>query len=178
MSSAAPKHEARVRADVADFLSSSYAGDPAVGDYVGQFWLGDAGVRVNENSFRCPTSLVGEVHVDSETYAGALWDSFELYGTPMVQVVLDTVAILTSDATLEEAALTTVEITGAYLGSSARLTVHSIMAERGLLRRANIDAPAGRSRRSQLELAFASTGPSSRRPRPSCRPPPCPWLTS
>jgi hypothetical protein len=36
------------------------------------------------------------------------------------------------------------------------------MAERGLLRRANIDASAGRSRRSQLELAFAATGPSSR----------------
>jgi hypothetical protein len=37
-----------------------------------------------------------------------------------------------------------------------------VMAERGLLRRANIDASAGRSRRAQLELAFAATGPSSR----------------
>jgi MYXO-CTERM domain-containing protein len=58
----------------ADYFSSSFANDPAVGDYAAQGLVaGELGLRNNDNDFRCPDNVIGQVHNDSEHWAGALW---------------------------------------------------------------------------------------------------------
>ncbi|RMG96551.1 MAG: hypothetical protein D6705_10875, partial [Deltaproteobacteria bacterium] len=43
----------------ADFLSSAFTGDPLVGEYAGEYWLGTSAVRNNDNDFSCPVDLTG-----------------------------------------------------------------------------------------------------------------------
>jgi MYXO-CTERM domain-containing protein len=58
----------------ADYFSSSFAGNPTVGDYAGQGLNGvEIGLRNNDNDRRCPDGIIGQVHNDSEHWAGALW---------------------------------------------------------------------------------------------------------
>jgi MYXO-CTERM domain-containing protein len=58
----------------ADYFSSSFSNDPAVGDYAAQGLVaGELGLRNNDNDFRCPDNVIGQVHNDSEHWAGALW---------------------------------------------------------------------------------------------------------
>ncbi len=58
----------------ADYFSSSFIGNPTVGDYAGQGLPGaEAGLRDNDNQKKCPDDIIGEVHADSEHWAGALW---------------------------------------------------------------------------------------------------------
>jgi hypothetical protein len=61
---------------LADYFSSAITGDPAVGEYAA-LDLGDQGdaIRSLVNTDRCPTALVGEVHVDSTVFSGALWQA-------------------------------------------------------------------------------------------------------
>jgi hypothetical protein len=57
-----------------DYLSSSFADDPAVGDYAARGLVaGEIGLRDNDNARRCPDDIIGQVHNDSEPWAGALW---------------------------------------------------------------------------------------------------------
>lgn len=55
----------------ADYFSSVITGDPAVGEYAGD-WQG--AIRTLENTMHCPEDLWGESHQDSNPYSGALWD--------------------------------------------------------------------------------------------------------
>jgi hypothetical protein len=59
----------------ADYMSSSFAGNPQVGEYAsaGIAPAGETGLRDNDNQKKCPDDLVGEVHADSEPWAGTLW---------------------------------------------------------------------------------------------------------
>jgi hypothetical protein len=118
----------------ADFVSSAFAGDSVVGDYIGAYWsvIDGPGVRDNDNEFKCPDDLIGEVHVDSEPFAGALWDAYRILGPGVVTVALDTMAALAEDATLEEAAVIFEELAGIRLGQDAADLVHGLLAERGL----------------------------------------------
>jgi uncharacterized protein (TIGR03382 family) len=57
-----------------DYFSSSFVDDPAVGDYAARGLVsGEIGLRNNANDRRCPDDIIGEVHQDSEPWAGALW---------------------------------------------------------------------------------------------------------
>jgi hypothetical protein len=61
---------------LADYFSSAITGDPEVGEYAA-LDLGDQAdvIRSLANTDRCPTALVGEVHVDSTVFSGALWQA-------------------------------------------------------------------------------------------------------
>jgi len=119
----------------ADFVSSAFAGDSVVGDYIGAYWsvVDGPGVRDNDNDYRCPDDLVGEVHTDSEPFAGALWDAYRILGPGIVTVALDTMGALSEDATLEEGAAIFEELAGIRLGQDAAGVVHELFAQRGLL---------------------------------------------
>ncbi len=126
---------------LADFLSSAFARDPVVGEYVGAYWLGSSGIRVNDNVYRCPEDLVGEVHVDSEPLAGALWDSYTQFGEVLVPIVLDMISMLAEDATFEEVALAVETLTELSLGADAGDVMHGILDDRGLLDCPRVIAP-------------------------------------
>lgn len=54
---------------MADFLSSTISGDPALGEYVG----GGVALRNLDNADTCLEKLSNEVHEDSTPFSGALW---------------------------------------------------------------------------------------------------------
>jgi hypothetical protein len=58
---------------LADFLSSSVTGDPAVGEYAG----GMGAIRNLANARTCDDMLTNEVHEDSLPLSGALWEARE-----------------------------------------------------------------------------------------------------
>jgi hypothetical protein len=116
---------------IADFLGSTFAGDPVHGEYVSQY--GPAQGRNADNDYTCPAALVGEVHFDSEIFSGALWDAHQALGEPFVLVVLDAVPLLAEDALFEEAAAIIETTAEAELGTSAADTVREIFTERGLV---------------------------------------------
>jgi hypothetical protein len=51
----------------ADYFSSTFQGDPNVGEYVGVS-------RTLDNEFTCPKDLIGEGHHDGQIVAGAMWN--------------------------------------------------------------------------------------------------------
>jgi len=62
---------------LADYFSSAITGDPDVGEYAAtDLSSADAEViRSLSNSDACPGSLVGEVHLDSTLFSGAMWQA-------------------------------------------------------------------------------------------------------
>jgi MYXO-CTERM domain-containing protein len=61
---------------IADFVSASYGQDSRVGEYVGpRLGSGEGSLRDLLNSEKCPGSLQGEVHQDSQHFSGALWEA-------------------------------------------------------------------------------------------------------
>ncbi len=60
---------------ISDYFSSAIAGDPQVGEYAAQSFVGEgaANIRDLNNAHTCPSSIAGEVHVDSTFFSGALW---------------------------------------------------------------------------------------------------------
>jgi hypothetical protein len=116
---------------VADFLSSSFTGDPYVGEYMRDYGVLVAG-RDNANDFTCPRSLMGKVHEDGEPFAAALWASYESLGDDFILVVVDAVAMFPDDVGFEEASEILTAVTGADLGAAAAATVAEELAARGL----------------------------------------------
>lgn len=58
---------------IADYFSSAITGDPDVGEYASKdLGSGDV-IRTLANNDACPANVVGEVHVDSTLFSGALW---------------------------------------------------------------------------------------------------------
>ncbi len=116
----------------ADFLANAYMGDPQLGEYIGVYGRDQPSVRNSDNTYGCPATFTGQVHNDSQAFAGALWAAFELYGMPMVDATLDTLALLPEDATVEIASNTFVNVTRAKLGQAAGSAVQGVFEERGL----------------------------------------------
>lgn len=119
----------------ADFFSSTYAGDPVVGDYIGEYWstLSDDGLRNNDNDFVCPDHLIGEVHLDSEPFAAMLWATQEEYGDAVVSAAFDTIELLNGNATLEEGSAVFRDVVDAQLGGAAGDFVDEAVTSRGLV---------------------------------------------
>ncbi len=59
---------------LADFFSSSLAGNPALGEYVGAAFDQGSDLRNLDNDNKCPNDVVGESHHDGQMLAGALWE--------------------------------------------------------------------------------------------------------
>ncbi|MCU0661878.1 MAG: hypothetical protein MUC50_06075 [Myxococcota bacterium] len=57
----------------ADYFSSTFQGDPNVGEYVGVD-------RVLENANSCPNDLIGEGHHDGQIVSGAIWNIRSVIG--------------------------------------------------------------------------------------------------
>ena len=110
----------------ADFLSSSFTGDPEVAEYWGP-------LRNNDNERACLVSFNGQVHNDSEAFAGAMWRLYEAEGEVAVDIVLDVLSMLSNDATFEEAAEALRVTTEATLGAEAAQMVEDELNARGLL---------------------------------------------
>ncbi|OGQ13618.1 MAG: hypothetical protein A2138_08435 [Deltaproteobacteria bacterium RBG_16_71_12] len=108
-----------------DFFSASYANDPEMGEYAsdGLTEAGETGLRNNDNDKRCPESLIGEVHADSEPWAGALWSIRATLGGDAAKV-----------AALERAALQAIAVSAPdedFAAASAAL-VEAIAGESAL----------------------------------------------
>jgi MYXO-CTERM domain-containing protein len=95
----------------ADYFSSSFSNSPTVGDYAGQGLGGlETGLRNNDNDKRCPNDTIGQVHADSEPWAGALWTIREQHRTAGGDVIaldralLGALAIAANDEDLSKAA--------------------------------------------------------------------------
>lgn len=62
---------------LADYFSSALTGDGKVGEYAAKntsFRFGDSQViRDLDNSDSCPKNIIGEAHIDSTLFSGALW---------------------------------------------------------------------------------------------------------
>jgi MYXO-CTERM domain-containing protein len=59
---------------LADFFSSTIAGDPKVGEYAAQDLApGLPAIRDLSNDYTCPANISGEVHSDSQFWSAGLW---------------------------------------------------------------------------------------------------------
>jgi hypothetical protein len=114
----------------ADFLSSSFTGDPMMGDYVETY--GGSG-RNNANDFLCPGDLVGEIHYDGEPWTAALYEAYAELGEAFVPVVIDSIAMFAPDASFEDAAAAVVAMSDASLGPAQAMIVEEALAGRNLL---------------------------------------------
>jgi Zn-dependent metalloprotease len=97
---------------VADYFSVILANEPLLGDYVARFWPGyGSAIRSAENAKRCPDNTVGQVHNDGEPFMAAMWAARKRIGREkMDPVVFELLPRLPSDADLETASLTVLEI--------------------------------------------------------------------
>jgi len=61
---------------LADYFSSAITGDPDVGEYASKdLASGQSVIRTLGNKDKCPSELVGEVHLDSTLFSGGLWQA-------------------------------------------------------------------------------------------------------
>lgn len=97
---------------LADYFSVMLANEPLLGDYVGRFWPGyGSSIRNAENTKRCPDNTVGQVHNDGEPFMAAMWAARKRIGRDKVDpIVFELLPRLPSDADLELASLTVLEI--------------------------------------------------------------------
>ena len=115
---------------LADFLSAGFTGDPVLGEYIEMY----AGLgRRLDHDLACPQVLIGTSHGDGRAWAAALYELWERHGDPFYGAVLDTVAILPSQADFAEAAATLQVEVAASVGMAAAADVESTMAARGLV---------------------------------------------
>ncbi|MDC0715391.1 hypothetical protein [Nannocystis bainbridge] len=97
---------------IADYFSVILTNEPLLGDYVARFWPGYGNaIRNAENTKRCPDNTVGQVHNDGEPFMGAMWAARKRIGREkMDPVVFELLPRLPSDADLETASLTVLDI--------------------------------------------------------------------
>ncbi len=84
----------------ADIMSSMFAGNSSVGEYASDQLApaGETGLRDNNNDKKCPDDLIGEVHGDSEPWAGALWAVHDSLGGDAAKIKAFERAVLTAVA--------------------------------------------------------------------------------
>lgn len=61
---------------LADYFSSAITGDGDVGEYASKdLSAGGSVIRSLNNEDKCPSHIIGEVHIDSTLFAGGLWEA-------------------------------------------------------------------------------------------------------
>lgn len=95
----------------ADYWAAVRAGDPKIGEYVGDLvGQGEGSLRDLENGFSCPSIIINEVHQDSQHFSAALWAARKQVATTDAgrldfdKAVLAAMYVLTPNATFDEAA--------------------------------------------------------------------------
>jgi len=129
---------------VADFLASVYTDDPFHAEYT--FEVGSGSGRRLDNDLRCPESITGQVHADSQILSGALWDAHEALGEPLLLSLLDALALMPEDGTFEELSTALVDVVGEQQGEDAAAIVRGLVEARGLLDCPRIITPEAQER--------------------------------
>ncbi|MFN7922822.1 MAG: M36 family metallopeptidase [Bryobacteraceae bacterium] len=139
----------------ADFFSSSFMNDPAVGEFDALiFRLRSPYIRTTDNPNRYPRNLVGEVHADGNMWSGALWELRRQLGAPVTdRIVLATIASLNSSSDFYDAAGAAVNAAGKLYGGQAATVVDRVMRNRGLIS----DAAEAAARAGVIRSGFAGT---------------------
>lgn len=119
---------------IADFLSAAYAGDPKLAEYIADYggFGSNGGVRNISNDFTCPQSFTGESHNDSEAFAGALWQLRKRHGDVVVSLLLQMIALVPTDCSMERAAMTMTNLIRSTLGTEAGQNATDLFEARGL----------------------------------------------
>ena len=82
----------------ADIFAMFLTGNSGMGEYAGAGLAPGGVIRTLENDKRCPDDLIGEVHEDSQPWASAAWELYDLYGDVIIQPYFDAMASLTPQA--------------------------------------------------------------------------------
>ncbi|MBL4684955.1 MAG: hypothetical protein JKY37_10225 [Nannocystaceae bacterium] len=97
---------------LADYFSVVLTDDPNLADYVGRYSSGGGNqIRDAENNRVCPANMSGQEHNDGEPFMAALWATRKrIGGAQLDPLVLQMLMRLPSDASLEVAAATLLEV--------------------------------------------------------------------
>ncbi|MCC7111115.1 MAG: hypothetical protein IT382_17610, partial [Deltaproteobacteria bacterium] len=125
-----------------DYFSASYIGNPEMAEYasLGITEAGETALRNNANDFLCPGDLIGEVHKDSEPWAGALWSIRETLGgdaekiEALERAALQAIAVSDADEDFAKASAALVEAVAAEgaLGATVAAAAQAEFDRRGL----------------------------------------------
>ncbi|HVH99899.1 MAG TPA: hypothetical protein VM869_14365 [Enhygromyxa sp.] len=91
---------------IADYHALMITERPEMAEYVGSYWpeLDKAWIRNAENERRCPDDMTGQEHYDGEPFTAGLWAARKrIGGAKLDPVVLASLPLLATDATIEEA---------------------------------------------------------------------------
>ncbi|HEY3359416.1 MAG TPA: MYXO-CTERM sorting domain-containing protein [Polyangia bacterium] len=121
----------------ADYFSSTFVGDPILGEYVGQE-MGQGGAirRMTDPAGEhasCPGTLSGETHADGVVWARALWDTRSMLDVATAdQVIWAALQSLNGSTTFTQAARSVTAMARVKLGDAAGAYIEASMAARGL----------------------------------------------
>lgn len=116
---------------VADFVAAVMTGDPDHAEYVATY--GGREGRSADNDLRCPNDLVGQIHADARPLEGALWEAYLEVGDDLVTPIIDAIALLSEDASFEDAAVAFEALTRAELGDTAAAAVREALERHNLI---------------------------------------------
>jgi len=128
---------------MADYVSVIFQGDPDLAEYVGRFWTSQSSpyIRTANNTKRCPDDTIGQVHNDGEPLMAAMWATRVHVGERLDAIVLQSLARLADDTTLEEAAAALLEVAAEAVGAGAITEAERGLFERELVVRGLTDCP-------------------------------------
>jgi len=129
---------------IADYHTLMITDRPELAEYVGSYWpeLPKAWIRNADNDLRCPQDMAGQEHNDGEPFSAALWAArVRIGGAKLDPVVLASLPLLATDATLEEAGAALLTIAAAERDAGAWTADDYQTLERTLAARNLLDCP-------------------------------------
>lgn len=124
-----------------DYFSASFTDDSKTGEY-GAVGItgGELGLRDADNTKRCPDDIIGQVHADSETWTGALWDIRKAvqYANPadvakLDQALLAALAEASNDEDMATQAARVIDVGEEALGASFREVAEEAFAAHNVI---------------------------------------------
>jgi MYXO-CTERM domain-containing protein len=129
---------------IADYHTFMITNRPELAEYVGSYWaeLDKAWIRNGDNELRCPQDMTGEEHYDGEPFAAGLWAARKrIGGDKLDPVVLASLPLLASDASIEEASAALLTIADAEREAGTWTADDYDTLERTLASRNLLDCP-------------------------------------
>lgn len=128
---------------IADYHTLMITERPELAEYVGSYWpeLDKAWIRNAANARSCPEDMSGEEHYDGEPFAAGLWAARTRIGAKLDAVVLASLPLLASDATLEEASAALLQIAAEERDAGVWSSAEYQLLERTLAARNLLDCP-------------------------------------
>lgn len=155
----------------ADYFAAALSGGPTIGGFVGErLGLDGGALRTLEHDLECPEYWVGQVHTDSQGFAGALWAARDKYPqTETVdgltihvfdRAVLDALTMLTDEATHADAYAAVIESVKAIdaLDDSTAEKANQVLQARNIHDCTRIRALGPNASIDEMNLAAAASG--------------------